>query len=116
MFKKGLENLKQIRIRKGFTQKTLGEAIGGVDYQTIFRYETGKRDPTGRVVCLLADILKVSTDNLYGRVSIPGDQENCLRNISRCISLMNHNDVDLLLRIAEVLATRNKQQQTACKA
>jgi len=61
-------NLKIARIRKGLTQKELGELIGGA-LVDISRYETGKSKPPIDKLCKMADVLNVTTDFLLSRTN-----------------------------------------------
>ena len=52
------ETLKELRIKKGLTQKDVAQAIG-VTEQTVFRYETGRRYPAFRVLTKLEELFGV---------------------------------------------------------
>lgn len=62
-----MENMiKQARQARGYTQRELGERIG-VSAITVSNWESGKRELRSSALCLLADVLDVSTDQLLGR-------------------------------------------------
>jgi len=56
-------NVRILRTWKGWPQQTLGDMLGW-SRSTIIRIETGVRCPSYGQVCVLADILGVSTDEL----------------------------------------------------
>ena len=60
-------NLKELRIKKGLTQKELSE-LTTIDCATLSLYENGKRQPSLHKTILLASALNVST----------GDIVNCI--------------------------------------
>lgn len=59
------ENLRIARERKGMTQKEVADAIG-VAKSTYSLYESGNREPNVMTIKKIADILKVSADDLLG--------------------------------------------------
>ena len=54
--RKPMLNLKIMRIRRGLTQVELSERIG-VSQNTISFYEIGKRYPSYKILCKLAEVL-----------------------------------------------------------
>ena len=59
------ENLKEIRIYKGLSQKDAAEAIG-VAKSTYSLYESGNREPNVQTIKKIADVLNTSADDLLG--------------------------------------------------
>lgn len=59
------ERLKEMRLKRGMTQKELGEKVG-VKQNTFTNWENGKREPNFDNLIKLADILDTSTDYLLG--------------------------------------------------
>lgn len=59
------ERLREIRIKRGFTQEQLGEIIG-VTKGTISLYESGQRTPKTENIVELIYALGVSADYLLG--------------------------------------------------
>lgn len=59
------ENLRTARECKGLTQKEVADAIG-VAKSTYSLYESGNREPNVITIKKIADLLKVSADNLLG--------------------------------------------------
>ncbi|SCL84976.1 helix-turn-helix transcriptional regulator [Sporanaerobacter sp. PP17-6a] len=57
-------NLKEIRIKKGLTQKELADAIN-LSQETISQYEIGNRTPSIVVARKIAEVLGVSLDNIF---------------------------------------------------
>ena len=58
--------LKQLRIAKGLTQKSVAEALS-IARNTYNQYETGKRAPDIETFCRIASFFGVSVDYLVGR-------------------------------------------------
>lgn len=58
--------IRKLRKQYGFTQKQLGEAIGG-DVSTYQNYEYNKAEPSVETLVVLADIFHVSIGYLLGR-------------------------------------------------
>ena len=62
------KNIKNLRLKKGWTQQKLAEAAG-VSYVTITKIEQGRsKEPTIQSMIKLADALDVSLDALVGRI------------------------------------------------
>ena len=64
------QRLKQMREKRGLTQEELAAQLG-VAYQQIWRWESGKNDPTGDTLKRMANTLEVTTDYLLGLVDDP---------------------------------------------
>jgi len=62
--------LKLLREARGYTQEELAAKVG-VATQQIWRWESGKNDPTGDMIVLLSQHLGTSSDYLLGRVDDP---------------------------------------------
>ena len=62
--------LKELRIKHGFTQKSLASAIG-ITERGYRGYESGNNSPNMEVLVKLADALSVSLDYLVGRSDDP---------------------------------------------
>lgn len=59
------ERLKEMRLKRGMTQKELGEKVG-VKQNTFTNWENGKREPNFDNLIKLAEFLNVSVDKLLG--------------------------------------------------
>ena len=59
------EQIKKFRIQKNYTQEKLGSLIG-VTTQAVSKWERGS-SPDAEILPLIADVLEVSIDALYGR-------------------------------------------------
>ena len=59
------DNLRNARLKKGYSQKEVAEKIG-VAKSTYSLYESGNREPNVQTIKKLADLLSVSTDDLLG--------------------------------------------------
>lgn len=61
------ENLKYYREKAGYkTAKNFSKALK-ISYTTYFAYENQGREPKYEILCKIADLLQVSTDDLLGR-------------------------------------------------
>jgi transcriptional regulator with XRE-family HTH domain len=67
------ERLKQIRTMRGYSQKSLAEALGTVQQQ-VAKWEIGMNDPSSDTLTRLVTILHCSTDWLLGLVDQPDEQ------------------------------------------
>ena len=63
------ENIRNLRIDRGITQKTIAEYLN-IKQNTYSQYEIGVLNYPVDVVVKLADYYKVSTDYLLGRTTI----------------------------------------------
>lgn len=61
-----MDRIRKIRKERGLSITKLAEAIG-VSYQSLQRYEAGKREPSMQVLIALANFFDVSVDYLVGR-------------------------------------------------
>lgn len=59
------ENLKNARERRGLSQKEVAEKIG-VAKSTYSLYESGNREPNVQTIKKIADLLKITADELLG--------------------------------------------------
>lgn len=59
------ENLKRIRMETGMSGKIIAEKLG-ISYSAYMNYENRASQPPFDVLCKIADILQVSTDELLG--------------------------------------------------
>ncbi len=60
-----MEKLREYRKRAGMSMDALAKAVG-VSMHSIFRWETGKTNPTAKEVVLLSDVLNVPPNELLG--------------------------------------------------
>ena len=58
------DNLRVLRLEKGFTQKELAELVE-IDQAAIARYELGKYKPKFEIATKLARIFDVTVEELY---------------------------------------------------
>lgn len=59
-------SIRALRLGRGMTQAQLAKALG-VQYQTVSKWETGASTPDTAMLPLIADVLEVSIDELFGR-------------------------------------------------
>lgn len=62
------ENIRNLRIDKGYTQKQIGEYLG-ISQNTYSQYEIGVLNYPVDVIIKLADLYEVSIDYLVGRTN-----------------------------------------------
>lgn len=60
------EKLRQLRKERKITQKELSNILG-IAQTTYAGYETGRYEPDFKILVVIADFFKVSTDYLLGR-------------------------------------------------
>ena len=60
------ESLKHQRETHGYTQKQLAELIN-IASRSYQRYEAGEREPNIAILVQIADLFKISLDELVGR-------------------------------------------------
>lgn len=60
------ENLKSVRLERGFTQEQLASAVD-VNRVNLAHYESGTKTPSVAVLTEIADILECSIDGLLDR-------------------------------------------------
>lgn len=99
------EILKELREKKGFTQKQLSEALY-LSKTAVSQYENGTHTPSIETLIKLADIFDVSIDYLLGRTSVPvtfsslkrsfAHEENVDDFIKMLLSLDHQHRTDLI--------------------
>ena len=58
------ERVKELRLKKGLSQRELGERVGGITQQTIAQYEKSENYPKLETIRRIAKALDVPFDNL----------------------------------------------------
>ncbi len=101
--------LKELRKRRGLSQKELADALG-VHYLQISKYETGAYFPTVGKVIEIAKVLQVGIDQLFGEVVPDEGQVNNLRLLRRFRDLENlsKDDQDLAVKLIDALIAKSK--------
>ena len=61
-----MNRIRQLRKERGLSITKLAEVIGA-SYQSMWRYEAGKREPSIKALIKLADFFNVTVDYLVGR-------------------------------------------------
>lgn len=95
-------NLKQLRKKKGLTQKGLGKIIN-VEPITISRYETGLREPSIDTLLLLSNYFNISADELIGH-SPPNQGAELLAFFYN----LNDSGKEILIQQAKFYSTLDK--------
>lgn len=96
------KRLKELRIRRGFSQLDLGTAIG-VTKVSICGYENGSRLPTLDNLIKISEVLETTTDYLLGREMHIVNEEN-----KTYIGSVSYEDVCLILALRHYPNLYNK--------
>lgn len=101
--------LRELRTRRGLSQKELGAAIG-VHYMQISKYETGVNFPAVGKVLEIAKVLQVSMDQLFGEV-VP--DESHVKNLKllrrfRELETLPKEDQDTAVKLIDALVAQGK--------
>lgn len=90
------ENLRYYREQAGYTTKELANLLN-ISANTYAGYEIREREPKYQMLCKIADLLKISTDELLGHSSnapkLLGnkDDENLIKMIDELLAIANNN-------------------------
>lgn len=101
--------LKELRRRRGLSQKELAEEIG-VHYLQISKYETGSYFPTVGKVIEIAKALQVGVDQLFGEIVPDESHVNNLRLLRRFRDLesLPKDDQDVAVKLIDALIAKSK--------
>ena len=101
--------LKELRKRRGLSQKELAEIIS-VHYLQISQYETGTYFPTVGKLIDIAKALQVSMDDLFGDVVPDEKQVSNLRLLRRFRELetLPKEDQDTAIKLIDALIAKGK--------
>lgn len=101
--------LKEIRIKRGLTQKELSEKLN-IKQNTISSYEIGAIQPSIENLIKLADLLEVSVDTLLGHDSNIIDLDVLSENQKQVVNIvakeMEENDVAKVLGYIDNLRSK----------
>ena len=64
------DRLKNLRISRGYTHEELADMLG-IAFSQVYRYESGKTDPSTAALDKMASVFYVSVDYLLGRTDNP---------------------------------------------
>ncbi|HET8775278.1 MAG TPA: helix-turn-helix transcriptional regulator [Thermoanaerobaculia bacterium] len=101
--------LKELRRRRGLSQKDLAEAIR-VHHLQISKYETGSYFPTVGKVIEIAKALQVGIDQLFGKVVPDEAHVSNLRLLRRFRDLesLPRDDQDVAIKLIDALIAKSK--------
>ena len=94
--------IKELRIKAGLSQKELADMIY-VSREAVSKWETGKNMPTYDIILILADLFKVSVDEI-----LLGEKKNSKTNKTEIIKSIYDDKIRLtkrLQRITKILIT-----------
>lgn len=90
-----MKNLKEIRIKKKYTQKEIAEKLS-ITQATYSGYESGKYSPNIDMLCAISSILETPIDEIVGNVlQADDDQHNkwLLNNIIYKVKRLNEKNL-----------------------
>jgi transcriptional regulator with XRE-family HTH domain len=95
------ERLRELREKQRLTQREFAE-LSGINEVQLSRYETGKIEPSLKILATLATHLEVSSDYLLGLSDDPhkryGDSELDVEEVT-VLETWRHNDLAGVLRL-----------------
>lgn len=94
------ERIKELRIKKNFTQQALAEIIGNITATGVSYWESGKAKPDASTILKLSNLFDVSIDYLYGRNDI--GEENEMYTLFRKATELDQKDQQKLKGILKV--------------
>jgi len=100
-----LKRLRELREAKGLTQLQLAEKTG-LTGGTIGNFESGRKAPSVKTLCRLADTLWVTIDCLLGRENNLDTSDPILRRILRNCEKMNKTDLEIFAGISNIFADK----------
>ena len=100
--RKFAERLKELRMKRGFSQQELGTAIG-VTKVSICGYENGTRLPTLDNLVKISEVLETTADYLLGREVPVMNEEN-----KTYIGAISYEDVQFILALRHYPNLYNK--------
>lgn len=95
------DRLEKLRRLHGFTQEEFAERINASQVQ-VWRYETGKADPSSEILTRIAQELQVTADYLLGLVNDPGahlSARDLSPDESRLLDAYRRGDLRGLMRL-----------------
>ena len=110
------ERIKQLRTIAGLTQSELAEKVG-LTYVQIGRYETGKSNPSSKVLQKLASTLETSADFLMSgdqgeAVSAQFTDKDLLKQF-KAVELLSTEDKNVVKTLIDALITKRQVQALA---
>lgn len=108
-------NLREIRMKKGYTQTQLAK-LSGLSRRTIVHYENYVKDPVFEKVKVIADALGVSIDDLFGMSSSKKKKKDedisfKLMKKLRIVEKLPTRDQNTIFSLINALAEKNKLKQ-----
>jgi transcriptional regulator with XRE-family HTH domain len=102
--------LRQLRLERGLSQSALAEGAE-ITPEYVSRLERGLVNPSMAVLARVADSLRVEVRDLFDfRASRPHRDVTLIR-LERVAATANGDDRQLILRIAESIATRKRPRR-----
>ena len=107
------ETLTQLRIRSGYSQKSLAEALG-IGRSRLSMYETGQREPDLSTLVFISDFFGVSTDYLLGRdgfASAPAAETPALHKLLSVASASPAKDISIAITVLRALRNEDTDNE-----
>lgn len=101
--------LKELRENAKYTQEELANKLGTIQVQ-VWRWETGKTEPSTEMIVKMAKLFRVTVDYLLGLVNQPDDQlsEADLSGVeNQLIRAYRDGDIKQVLKI--LLSSEDKE-------
>ena len=110
-----LEEMRNIRKRRGLTMKQLGEKVGLAEV-TISTYETGRSEPSLGVLCAIADVLDVSLDVLVRGKEKTLSKERAMQEAISRLDGLDSSALREVVAFAQYLVYRKEREQAEGQA
>ena len=81
--------VRMLRIRKGLSQKRLADALG-ITFQQVQKYEGGSNRISAGRLAAIAELLGVTTAELFGEVSDPAAEPPLIEREREALELLRH--------------------------
>lgn len=97
-------NLKHLRIEKGYTQQELAKLLGK-DYSTIGKWELGQRFPVMKDVLKISEIFNVPLETLVNNDIIYENNQdlNINKELMKKIESLNDNQKKAIINIIDTM-------------
>lgn len=102
--------LRQLRLDRGLSQAALSEGAG-ITPEYVSRLERGLVNPSMAVLARVAESLGVEVRELFDFRTSKSHRDTTLARLERVAAAANGDDRQLILRIAESIATRRRPRR-----
>ena len=106
-----LEEMRNIRKKRGLTMKQRGEKVGLAEV-TISTYETGRSEPSLGVLCAIADVLDVSLDVLVRGKEKTLSKERAMQEAINRLDALDSDALQEVVLYAQYRQYRRAREQS----